>query len=86
MSADVRNRARDHVMVIPIFSTGTLGPTRLPIPAAGTGLRYDSVLFCEELTTLDKEFLEDGPRGRVATELLDQVVVAVSFALGDFSS
>lgn len=74
-------------MMVPIFSTGTLGPTRLTIPAAGTGLRYDSVLFCEELTTVDKEFLEDnGPRGRVTAGLLDQVVVAVRRALGDFST
>jgi hypothetical protein len=44
------------------------------------------VLFCEELTTIDKEFLEDtGPRGRVAAALLDQVVLAVRCALGDFS-
>ena len=86
VSADVRNRARDHVMVVPIFSTGNLGPTRLIISAEGTGLRYDSVLFCEELTTIDKTFLEDGPRGRVAPELLDQVVLAVRRALGDFSA
>jgi mRNA-degrading endonuclease toxin of MazEF toxin-antitoxin module len=86
VSADVRNRAREHVMVVPIFSTGTLGPSRLSIPAEGTGLRYDNVLFCEELTTIDKEFLEDtGPRGRVAAALLDQVVLAVRRALDDFS-
>jgi mRNA-degrading endonuclease toxin of MazEF toxin-antitoxin module len=86
VSADVRNRAREHVMVVPIFSTGNLGPTRLIIPSEGSGLRYDSVLFCEELTTLDKTFLADGPRGRVAPELLDQVVLAVRRALGDFSA
>jgi mRNA-degrading endonuclease toxin of MazEF toxin-antitoxin module len=86
VSADVRNRARDHVMVVPIFSTGNLGPTRLVIPAAGSGLRYDSVLFCEELTTIDKAFLEEGPRGRVSQELLDQVVIAVRRALGDYSA
>jgi mRNA-degrading endonuclease toxin of MazEF toxin-antitoxin module len=86
VSADVRNRARDHVMVVPIFSTGNLGPTRLVIPVEGTGLRYPSVLFCEELTTLDKIFLEDGPRGRVSAELLDRVVLAVRRALGDFSA
>jgi len=73
-------------MVVPIFSTGNLGPTRLVIPAAGTGLRYDSILFCEELTTLDKAFLEDGPRGRVTPDLLDQVILAVRRALGGFSA
>ena len=85
VSADVRNRARDHVMVVPIFSSGNLGPTRLVIPAAGSGLRYDSVLFCEELTTIDKALLEEGPRGRVSRDLLDQIVIAVRRALGDFS-
>ena len=85
VSADVRNRARDHILVVPIFSTGNLGPTRLLIPATGSGLRYDSVLFCEELTTIDKTFLEEGPRGRVSQDLLDQVVIAVRRALGDLS-
>jgi len=86
VSADVRNRTRDHVMVVPIFSTGNLGPTRLAIPAEGTGLRYDSVLFCEELTTVDKAFLAEGPRGRATPRLLDQVVLAVRRAVGDFSA
>ena len=85
VSADVRNRTRDHVMVAPIFSTGNLGPTRLVIPAEGTGLSYDSVLFCEELTTVDKDFLADGPRGSVSTELLEAVVIAVRRALGDLA-
>jgi mRNA interferase MazF len=86
VSVDVRNRARDHVMVVPIFSTGNLGPTRLVIPAAGSGLRYDSVLFCEELTTIDKAFLEEGPRGRASQDLVDQVVIAVRRALGDYAT
>jgi mRNA-degrading endonuclease toxin of MazEF toxin-antitoxin module len=73
-------------MVVPIFSTGNLGPTRLVIPAQGSGLRYDSVLFCEELTTIDKSFLEEGPRDRVSEELMDQIVIAVRRALGDFSA
>ena len=86
VSADVRNRARDHVMAVPIFSSGNLGPTRLVIPAAGTGLRYDGVLFCEELTTIDKAFLNGGARGRVTEQLLDDVVIAVRRALGDYSA
>ena len=85
VSTEVRNRARDHVMVVPIFSTGNLGPTRLAIPAVGSGLNYDSVLFCEELTSIDKAFLEEGPTDRVSQDLLDQVVIAVRRALGDFS-
>jgi mRNA-degrading endonuclease toxin of MazEF toxin-antitoxin module len=86
ISEDARNRARDHVIVVPIFSQGRLGPTRLPIPEAGTGLPHESVLFCEELTTIDTDFLtDDGPRGRVDPELLAKVVVAVRRAIGDLS-
>ena len=87
VSADARNRARGHVIVVPIFSAGNLGPTRLPIPAEGTGLRYESVLFCEELNTIDKAFLEgDRPRGRASSDLLDAVVIAVRRATGDYSA
>ena len=73
-------------MVVPIFSSGNLGPTRLVIPAEGTGLHHNSVLFCEELTTLDDDFLENGPRGRVSRELLNEVVIAVRRAIGDLSA
>jgi mRNA-degrading endonuclease toxin of MazEF toxin-antitoxin module len=87
VSADALNRHRDHVMIVPIFSTGTLGPTRLVIPADGTGLRQAGVLFCEELTTIDKPLLEPevGPRGHVDAALLEAVVLAVRRALGDMS-
>jgi mRNA-degrading endonuclease toxin of MazEF toxin-antitoxin module len=87
VSADALNRHRDHVMVVPIFSTGNLGPTRLAIPAYGTGLRHDGVLFCEELTTIDKPLFqpEVAPRGRVDSTLLEEVVLAVRHALGDMS-
>ncbi|HLZ29212.1 MAG TPA: type II toxin-antitoxin system PemK/MazF family toxin [Chloroflexota bacterium] len=88
VSADALNRNRDHVMVVPIFSTGTLGPTRLVIPADGTGLRQNGVLFCEELTTIDKPLFEPevGPRGHVDAALLERVVLAVRHALGDMSA
>jgi len=73
-------------MIVPIFSRGNLGPTRLVIPAGSTGLQHDSMLFCEELTTIDSDFLEDGPRGRAEPTLVDQVVIAVRRALGDYSA
>ena len=33
LSVDARNRVTDDLIVIPIFSTGRLGPTRVPIAA-----------------------------------------------------
>ena len=73
--------------MVPIFSAGNLGPTRLPIPAHGTGLHHDGVLFCEELTTIDEDFFEEGgPCGRVSSALLDDAVIAVRRALGDITA
>jgi mRNA interferase MazF len=84
VSADVRNRLLDHVTVIPIYSEGALGPTRVAVTAGSGGVRHDSVLFCEEITTLDREFLSRGPwGGSVAPETLEAVLRAVRRALGD---
>jgi mRNA-degrading endonuclease toxin of MazEF toxin-antitoxin module len=44
---------RDDVIVVPVFSGGQLGPTRVAVPALVGGLRLDSVISCEEITTID---------------------------------
>jgi mRNA-degrading endonuclease toxin of MazEF toxin-antitoxin module len=82
LSVDARNRATDDLIVIPLFSTGRLGPTRVPIAAGIGGVAHDSVLFCEEITTIDRDFLGPGPLGPVVPEsLLAQVVLGVHHAL-----
>jgi mRNA-degrading endonuclease toxin of MazEF toxin-antitoxin module len=37
-----------------MFSRGRVGPTRVPIPAGAGSVPFDSVLFCEEITTLGR--------------------------------
>ena len=84
ISEDVRNSMTDDVIVVPIFSRGRLGPTRVALSAGSGGLPHDSVLFAEEITTLDRQFLAHGPLGSpLPPPLLDQVVRAVRRALGD---
>jgi mRNA-degrading endonuclease toxin of MazEF toxin-antitoxin module len=84
ISADVRNRNRDDVVVIPIFSRGRLGPTRVPLTAGSGGIDHDSVLFCEEITTIDRDFLADGPLGEPVPErILDHILRAVRRGLGE---
>ena len=83
ISADIRNRRSDDVIVVPIFSGGRRGPTRVPIASGVGGLSHDSVLFCEELATIDRDFLRDGPLGLPApTTVLDRVVAAIVVAVG----
>lgn len=84
VSEDVRNRLRDDLIVVPIFSAGRLGPTRVPLPGGAGGLRSPGVLFCEEITTVDRDFLSRGPLGpRLSGRVLDAVVRAVRRAIGD---
>jgi mRNA-degrading endonuclease toxin of MazEF toxin-antitoxin module len=83
ISEDVRNRRTDDLIVVPIFSGGRLGPTRVPIAAGIGGLLHDSILFCEELATIDRDFLHDGPLGPlVPAALLERVVTAIMIAVG----
>ncbi len=84
VSVDVRNEAEDDVIVVPIFTRGTLGPTHIPIRAGVGGLPHDSVLFCEEITTVDVELLEEGPLGDFVPEsFMQRIVRAVRIAIGD---
>src|SRR2546421_12271445 len=84
VSEDVRNSLRDDLVIVPIFSTGRLGPTRVPLPSLAGGLRRPGVLFCEEISTIDRDFLERGPLGpRLSPRVLQAVVRSIRRALGD---
>lgn len=84
VSSDARNWRADDAIVVPIFSEGMLGPTRVSIGAGIGGIAHDSVVFCEEITTLDHDFFEDGPLGpRIPRDLLNRVVRGIRRAVGD---
>ena len=84
LSEDVRNQLADDVIVVPIFSRGRLGPTRVFAPEGTGGLPHDSIIFADEITTIDHDFLARGPLGPLVPEdLLAQVLLAVRRALGE---
>lgn len=84
ISENVRNRMSDDLIVVPIFSRGTLGPTRVALSAGEGGIAHNSILFCEEITTIGKDFLRRGPFGPPVPEtVLDAVLRAVRRALGE---
>lgn len=84
VSEDVRNRQGNNVIVVPIFSRGRLGPTRVALPAGAGGIPHAGILFCEELTTIADLFLAGGPLGApVPPPLLAAVVRAVRRAIGE---
>jgi mRNA-degrading endonuclease toxin of MazEF toxin-antitoxin module len=84
VSADIRNALRDHVLVVPIFTSGRPGPTRVTLTAGLGGLDHDSVAFCDEITTLHHDFMGERPLGsRVPGRALRDVVKAIRRAVGD---
>ncbi len=84
VSEDVRNSLRDDLIVVPLFSRGRLGPTRVALPAGAGGVPDGGVLFCEEITTIDRDFLANGPIGpRLGARLMGEVVRAVRRAIGE---
>jgi mRNA-degrading endonuclease toxin of MazEF toxin-antitoxin module len=74
---------RDDLIVVPVFSAGQAGPTRVGLPARSSGLRHDGVIFCEEITTIDHDFLARGPVGTLSPKLMDAVLRAVRRAIGE---
>jgi len=69
---------------VPLFSRGRPGPTRVPLPAGAGGLDHESVVFCEEVSTIDRDFLRRGPLGqRLEAPAMDAVVRGIRRALGE---
>jgi len=84
VSEDVRNRMTDDVIIVPLFSRGRFGPTRVALAAGAGGLPHDSIAFCEEITTVDRDFLASGPLGgRIEPSAMEAVVRGVRRALGE---
>ena len=84
VSEDVRNRIRDDLIVVPTFSRGRSGPTRVSVQAGTRGAPADGVLFCEEITTIDRDFLANGPIGPpLPRHRMDEVVRAIRRAIGE---
>jgi mRNA-degrading endonuclease toxin of MazEF toxin-antitoxin module len=82
ISNNARNLRSDDVIVIPLFSRGHLGTTHIFVRAGLGGLRHDSVLFCEEITTIHHDFLVAGPCGGLVPErLLYRVLIALRHAV-----
>lgn len=84
VSEDVRNALRDDLIVVPVFSRGRLGPTRVTIASRSSQVAADGVLFCEEITTIDRDFLAGGPLGSpIDRRRMEEVVRAIRRAVGE---
>ncbi|HLG70299.1 MAG TPA: type II toxin-antitoxin system PemK/MazF family toxin [Chloroflexota bacterium] len=84
LSIDVRNRLAGDVIVVPLSTNLRPLSTHVLIPAGTGGLRQDSMAKCEQITTLEKSLLHNGPLGDpLSDDLLRRVVLAVRRAVGE---
>lgn len=84
VSEDVRNRQTDDLIVVPLFSSMRLGPTRVLVPKRVGGIDRASVAFCEEITTIQHRFLAEGPLGLpIPRWLLEQIIRSVRRSMGE---
>lgn len=83
VSLDIRNRLAHDVMVVPLTTTLRAAPTHVLLAAGEAGLPQASMAKCEQLTTLDKDFLVRGPfAGKVSARILGEVERAIMRAIG----
>lgn len=83
ISIDVRNQLASDVLVIPCSTTDRPAPTHVRLRKGEGGLSRRSVLKCEQITTLPKDYLVAAALGGpLAGKLLAQVELAVLRAIG----
>jgi mRNA-degrading endonuclease toxin of MazEF toxin-antitoxin module len=83
VSVNARNRLANDVLVIPASTTLRVAPTHVRLRRGTGGLPTDSVLKCEQITTLPKDLLsESALGGPLSAGLLEEVERGVLRAIG----
>ncbi len=83
VSVDALNRHALDVCVVPITSVQHKEfSMRVPIQAKDGGLHADSWAKCDQVTTLEKSFLQSSPLGVLSPSTLRRIEEQVRIALG----
>jgi mRNA-degrading endonuclease toxin of MazEF toxin-antitoxin module len=83
ISVDARNRFGDDVLVIPASTTLRPAPTHVRLRKGAGGLPRESVLKCEQITTIQKRLVSSSALGGpLADAVLGEVEKGVLHALG----
>lgn len=83
VSVDARNRLASDVLLIPATTILGMSPTHVRLKKGEGGVPKDSVLKCEQITTLPKDLLsERALGGPLSAKLMDQVERGVLRSIG----
>lgn len=84
VSDDARNLYASDVMVVPTTSKTFLLDAHVLIPAKEGGLPHTSVAKCDQITTVDKTLLVNGPLGgKINQKLMSDIHRGIKIALGE---
>jgi mRNA interferase MazF len=83
LSSDVRNERANDVIVVPCTSVLRQAPTHVRIRRGEGGVPVESMLKCEQVTTLHQGDLEEGSLGRALSQTrIGEVERGVLLAIG----
>jgi mRNA-degrading endonuclease toxin of MazEF toxin-antitoxin module len=83
VSVNARNRLASDVLVVPASTTLRAAATHVRLRKGSGGVRADSVLKCEQITTLPKDLLSEvALGGPLPAALLEEVERGVLRAIG----
>ncbi|HXU30876.1 MAG TPA: type II toxin-antitoxin system PemK/MazF family toxin [Thermoanaerobaculia bacterium] len=83
VSVDARNRLANDVLVVPASTTLRPAPTHVRLKKGTGGLLRDTVLKCEQITTLPKHLLSEAALGGpLSAALLEEIERGVLRAIG----
>ena len=83
VSVDARNRLANDILVIPASTRLRAAPTHVRLRKGTGGVRMDSVLKCEQITTLPKDLLSRSALGGpLSQELLEETERGILRAIG----
>ncbi len=83
VSVNPRNRLADDVLVVPASTTLRVAPTHVRLRKGTGGLPSDSILKCEQVTTLPKRLLSaTALGGPLSGRLLEDVERGILRAIG----
>ena len=83
VSTDARNAGASDVIVVPLSSVLRPGPWHVPLRHHEGGLPLASIAKCEQITTIDRELVDDVPLGApLAPTRMEEVERAILRAIG----
>ena len=90
ISPNGRNKNCNDIIVVPTTSSARFKPhplVHVSIPAGEGGLKSESIVRCDQVTTIDKLLLGDGPLGApISSTYREQIIKGVRRAIADLTA